>query len=264
MNNLKYFIFLSYLFINLLSQETFLSKYGKTSTKQGYIVFDSSSFSNGDKMYFTLSAGGSCYDSLKTLYYTYLSSATESPSSIPYSVEKDSDEKTSLAGSVTSFYAFFTIEKKKDEFSNSNGEYLYLKYKCNDEVEIESTKMSGSKLVIIIVVVVAVVGITLLSIYLYYRRKRAANLATMNNNSNMIPNNGVSQYSANVNFVQQPIMIPSPNSNVVNVNQDPNNYYMNKNINICPIPQNIQVIPNGENISSKTNRQMNRKYEKPK
>ena len=133
MNNLKYCIVLSYLFIKILTQEI-LSKYDKTSTKQGYIVFDSSSFSNGDKIYFTLSADGLCYNSLKALNYTYLSSATESPSRIPYCVEKDSDEKTKFAGRVTSFHAFFTIEKNKNEFSNSNGEYLYLKYNCNDEV----------------------------------------------------------------------------------------------------------------------------------
>ena len=94
-------------------------------------------------MYFTLSADGVCYDSLETLNYIYLSNVTESPSSTPFSVKKDSDETVNVVGRVSSFYAFYTIEKKKTEFSNTNGEYLYLKFNCYSKVTVENTKMSG-------------------------------------------------------------------------------------------------------------------------
>ena len=262
MKLLKYLIFLCFFYINILSQKI-LSQYDETSTTKGYIVFDSSSFANEDKMYFTLSTDGVCYDYLDFLYYTYLSNAAELPSSTLYNVRKDSAETTTINRKVSSFHAFFTIEKNKNEFKNTNGEYLYLEFDCLSKVNIENTKMSGSKLTTILVVVFVVIIIIIFSIFIYYyRKKRAANAAMMNINPYLFQGNGVSQYSGNFNYGQQPIMNISPYSNNVNVYQSPNQNYMNNNMNFSASPQNVQVPQNGENLSS--NRVMDQKNEKPK
>ena len=113
MELLKYFIFICYLYINILSRKI-LSQYGETSTTEGYIVFNSSSFANGDEMYFTLSTDGMCNNSLDILYYTYLSNATESPLTTPYNVRKDSVRNKTVCGKITSFRFFLLLRKKKN------------------------------------------------------------------------------------------------------------------------------------------------------
>ena len=82
----------------------------------------------------------------------------------------------------------------------------------------------------------------------------------MNNNPVMIQSNGVSQYSANSNYIygQQQIMKPSPYSNADYQNK--NNNYINNNMNAYIKPRNVQVVQNGDISSSKTSFEMNQKY----
>ena len=258
MELLKYFIFICYLYINILSRKI-LSQYGETSTTEGYIVFNSSSFANGDEMYFTLSTDGMCKNSLDILYYTYLSNATESPLTTPYNVRKDSVRNKTVCGKITSFRFFFTIEKKEKQFKNKNGEYLYLKFNCSYQVEIENTKEIGKTTGAIIAIVIVSIGIIAISIYIYcYKKQRATKEAMMNSNPYMFQGNGVSQYSANSNYGQQPVM--SPYTNGVSVYQGPNN----QNMNFSASPKKVKVVQKEKNLSSKSNRVINQKHEKIK
>ena len=264
-------IFFGFLLINILSIEI-LNKYGKIYTTQGYIVFDSSSFSNGEKMYFTLSTDGYCVYNLDTLYYNYLSSTNSidivAPST-PYRVKRDSSSKTTVNGYVTSFSAYFTIMKKEEEFGNSNGDYLYLTFNCYEDVEIENTKESGAKKILVglIVgfVVFFVIVIVIIIVCCYCRRKRrAARAAMMANNEVMAQTYGISPYGATPIYPQQIMMQPYPNNNVVYAYQNPNMAYMNNNMNFANNPNTVQVVQNGVNPQSFSNRQMNQKFEKPK
>ena len=259
------FIFLGYLFILILSTIEFLSKYGKTSTSQGIVIFDSGSFSNGDKMYFTISTDGVCQD-LSSLTYSYENSKECNSHSNPtQTVNKDSISSTSVNGRVTSFSVYFTIKKKPEEFGTSTGQYLLLNFDCNYRVEIENTKISGAtKDLIIVIVIVSVVVIIIISICIYCNCKRRRRRAPpMMFNDDMAPSYGVSPYGATPYYGQQPIVQPYPISNASSVYQNPNMVPMNNNMNFAA-PQAVQIVQNSGAPPTGTNRYMSQKYKKPK
>ena len=263
-------IFFGYLLINILSIQT-LNKYGKIQTNEGCVVFDSSSFSNGEEMYFTLSTDGYC-SYLDKLNYNYISSIDSldiNTPSTPYMVSMESRSSTKINGRLTSFSAYFTIKKKEEQFQGSNGNYLYLEFDCYYKVEIENTKESGAKKILIGMIIGFVVFFVLIVIIIivccYCRRKRmAARAAMMSNNVAMSQTYGVSPYGATPIYGQQVMMQPYPNNNVVYTYQNPNMAYMNNNMNFANYPNTVQVVQNGVNQQSLSNRKMNQKYEKPK
>ena len=269
MKYLRHFflIFLGYVFINILAQGI-LGKYGKIHTNSGYVIFDSSSFSNGDKMYFTLSGGSSCYyyNNLDRIGYKYISSSSESLSTISpsYFVYKDGQSTSSRNGYITSVKSYFTIKKKESQFEGSNGEYLYMEFYCSD-VDIENTKESGAKkgaiIAIIVTVIFVVILVVLVVICCYLRRKRMlARRAMMINGPGMVPGYGVSPYGATPYYGQQPVY---PSGNVVYATQTRNLANMNNNMNFAT-PQTVQVVQNGVMHPSVSSREVIQNYEKPR
>lgn len=264
-------IFFGSLLISIFSIEI-LNKYGKIYTRKGYVVFDSSSFSNGDKMYFTLSTDGYCVYNLDILYYNYLSSTNTidmQTISTPYWVRRDSSSTTTVNGYVTSFSAYFTIQKKEEQFGDSNGNYLYLEFNCNSHVEIENTEESGTTNIVIGLIIAFVVFFVIMVIIIIVccicRRKRmAARRAMMSNNVAMAQAYGVSPYGVTPIYGQQVMMQPYPYNNVVYAYQNPNMANMNNNMNFASNPNTIQVVQNGVNQQSLSNRPINQNYEKPK
>ena len=263
MKYLRHFflILLGNVFISILAQGI-LGKYGKIHTSNGYIIFDSSSFSNGDKMYFTLSSNDLCYYYLDRIRYIYISSPTDlSPSpTTNYIVYKDAQSTSSVNGYITSVKSYFTIKKKESEFGSTNGEYLYMEFDCNN-VAIENTKESGAKKVAIIAIIVTVIFVVifvvLIIICCYLRRKRRlARAAMMINGPGMVPGYGVSPYGATPYYGQQQIY---PSGNVVYASQTRNLANMN-----FAAPQTVQVAQNGVMQPSGTNRGIIHNYEKPR
>ena len=267
MKSLRHFflILLGYVFINILAVGI-LGKYGKIHTSSGFVIFDSGSFSNGKKMYFTLSSPGGCYGNLNTIDYKYVSTT----SGLSYStlttfiVYKDGQSTTTYNGYITSVKSYFTIKKKESEFEDTNGEYLFLKFNC-DDVSIENTKESGAKkatmiaIIVTVIFVVIFVGLTIICCYL--RRKRMlARRAMMVNTPGMVPSYGVSPYGATPYYGQQPAY---PSGNIAYAPQNRNIANMNNNMNFAA-PQTVQIAQNGVMQPSGSSGEVVQNYEKPR
>ena len=156
------FIFLSFLFCEILSTET-LKKYSTFTTIRKYAIFESKEFSIGDKMYFKLTTSEEQNHSLE-LKYEYFTTKTEAQINldsnyIPKNSVSSQVSQSSSLGSIGTYSRFFTIEKKSSELGDSNGDYLLLYYNFDGEIKFENTKSSGETKIIIIIIVVFVVFI---------------------------------------------------------------------------------------------------------
>ena len=108
-----------------------LSKYGSKDTSDGYIVFDSSGFNEGEEMHFKIEASEFSYISLiDYVEYCYLNSEYDDIDNIPSSYRyKAYIKSTSYYSERYDSYArkHFTIKKQNSEFGTStSGNYLFL------------------------------------------------------------------------------------------------------------------------------------------
>ena len=266
---MKYFKYLLFVFIghliNKILSIKFLDKYSKVSTYDGYVVFNSSSFSIGDNMYFSLSTDSPfCSPHLNYLNYKYYSNKNNIDLDITpsKSVYQESESTTTIMGRTT-FSTYFTINKKEEEFEASNGNYLYLHFDCTSTVEVENTKNSGGimNIALTIVLVVFIVVVWIFVIYLSccrYCRNRKISEAMIISNTNMIGSYGVSPYNNTPYYPQQPIIQQNSNFNVPYA-------YKNEKMNYEAAPQSIQICQNGNKTASNSNRPAKKKkVEKPK
>ncbi len=234
------FIIFSFFIMNVFSIQT-LKKYGSLKANENFVMFESDSFSVGDKMFFKIETEEYCDD---YLYYQYYNDYDDLPSLLLftplYYVRQTSHSSVRVNGRITSMTRYFTIEKKKSELDLSNGKYLLLNYKCTSQYEIENTESNGSTTIIIIVVIVFCVIIVIFIIVIVvfcYRRK--ARLMMMNR---QMPYNYVVPYGGSP-YYQQPVYpYPQmPNNQVVYQNPQP--IYMSPS----NVPgSNVQIMQNGE------------------
>ena len=265
---MKYFKYLFFVFIghliNKILSIKFLEKYSKVSTYDGYVVFNSSSFSLGENMYFSLSTDSPFSSSrLNSLNYKYYSNKNKIDIDITPSkfVNQDSDSSTTVMGKTT-YSIYFTINKKEEEFEVSNGNYLYLHFDCTSTVEVENTKKNGGtmNLALTIVLVVFIFVVWIFVIYLSccrYCRERKIREAMIISNTNMIGSYGVSPYNNTPYYPQQPVIQQNSNINVPYAHQ-------NEKLNFEAAPQSIQICQNANKTPSNTNRPIKKKkVEKP-
>ena len=255
------FLIFFYLIINVLSVEI-LQKDKSIKTDNNYIIFDSSQFAIGDKMYFELDSKGWCSEYLDYQYFDNIDSINYY-SELKYDVEKEASSSTTVNGSIKSYTLYFTIKKTENELDGLKGDFLLLEFNCDKSpIEFSNTKTSGkSKIVTIVIIVIVVffvliIGIVLLIRYCYKRRITGAVYGVEQNYP----------YQVNPYYAGQPFPPQYQYGNATIIYQNPNavmNIPNNVNNNYGAAPQNVPIVQNNEIPSSREDNFV-QKYEKPK
>jgi hypothetical protein len=186
----KHFIIIMMFFISIKAAAfPILKKYGKAENTNGKVIFESKDFSEGDDMHFKIKTNGNfIFKELQFRYFSNIEDITSS-SSTRYSESYKSSSTTSVNGRVTSTL-YFTIKKKSEDYSDSNGNYLLLEINSFNFVDFENTEKDGSKSIIIIVIIVLVVSLVVIGVIIglccYCIRKRARMRAAYINPTPMI------------------------------------------------------------------------------
>ena len=182
----------SLLIITCLLSSVFplLPKYDSKDTSDGYIIFDSSSFNEGEEMHFKIEALEYSYISIMDyVEYCYLNSENDDIDNIPSSYWYRANFKsTSYYSERFDNYArkHFTIKKQKSEFGTStSGNYLFMKLPIQKDewCKITNTEEDEGKLptwaiiVIVVIVVIIIVVVIVCCIVRAKQRKQAIALS---------------------------------------------------------------------------------------
>ena len=235
-----FFIFFNLIIGVLL--EDILQRDESKETINDYIIFNSSSFSIGDKMYFEIKSNGDCDYTLYYQYYDNVSSIDYNNTELYYNTKSTSSSSTKVNGKIETLYLYFTIKKKENELDGLEGDYLFFNFDCDDSVEFANSEKSGTASNITTILLI-VAGVILLFIACFliirYCHKRGGNEGVV--------------YEERGNYFQgNPYPIqgnPYPNQGIP---------YPNPNSSGMPIPQQngnstfiYQNNPNNPNIGKK-------------
>ena len=174
------FVFSSFLIIKVFLSSTILEKYGAISSMNGKVIFNSKKFSEGEKMYFKITAYKYCESPLYYEYYSNINDINlELNSFPPYWKSSKVYETESYNNIITSSTNYYTLEKKVDE-NKSNGDYLLLTVDCGKgKVDFENTEKDESIKVIIMIVVAVILVIII--IFFCLKISKTKWLSFMNN-----------------------------------------------------------------------------------
>ena len=256
-NKNYYFVIFFNLIIGLLSEDI-LQKSESKETNNDYIIFNSSSFSIGNDMYFEIKSKSDCDDYLYYQYYDNVSSIDYN-SELYYKTKSTTSSSTKVNGKIKSLNLYFTITKKENELDGLKGDYLFLNFDCDDSVEFANSEKSGiSKNTAIILPIVAGVILLFIACFLiirYYRKRRMRGVVYEERENypyqyNIYPNQGIPYPNQGIPYPNQGIPYPYPNSSGMPIPQQNGNstfiYQNNPNI--------IMNNPNNPNIGEKVKR----------
>ena len=191
MKSLKFIISL-YLLSNVCP---LLTKYGTEVLTTNYAIFESKDFDDNEEMHFKIQSHEyNFYENYEyspyNVEYNYFSGANVDVNSIGYPHHEYFKKTTYEDGNYKTKY--FTIKKKRSEYSNTNGNYLYIEFRnlhvsSVEKATITNTKEDEGKLetweiVVIVVVIVAIIaGIIIFCVCRRMRMKRAQQAAMATN-----------------------------------------------------------------------------------
>ena len=216
-----------------------LGKYEKlTYRSDPYVIFDSSDFKIGDKIYFKIK-GYSIYGFIEYAFFDdYNIFSTVSPANLKRQFPKREVFKNDRL-SYTDEVRYYTIEKTRDSIIQGvEGNYLIIYPNVHDFYDIENTKEDSNSIIIgVVLAVVAVAVIIGIIVYCYKKKKLAAyNQANSqnyntnnqvqvqnNNNVNTYNQNYNNGFNSNDNFYNNAQNSNYPNNNVPNSNYPNNN-----------------------------------------
>ena len=193
-------------------------KYEKT-TKQGgdgtedFVIFDSSEFSKGDKIYFKITADDFAYEEI---YFEFF----DDPNDYTPKSRWAAEYPTSTSESHNSITKYYTIEKSSRNLGSYEGKFLVIYFWCYGNIEIENENNENALMIALIVVGVVIVGAVVVFIICYCIRKRR----------NAMMRNGYGTENVQVvnnNYGQQPV--PNYQNNNMNMNMNANNAYAYNN-----------------------------------
>ena len=177
------FIYFIILIVFVYNIENFLEKKKGITTNKNYAIFDSSDYSSGNKMHFMLHSDYYCDNELKYAYLNDFNNLQTNPL-VPYSVSLSSEEnKKTENNQIISKTKYFTIKKKKDEYSGTKGDYLLLYFGCAGEVEIKNEKKKLSRIIIAIIICSIAIALLVAALIFYccYWKKKKLNDNNINN-----------------------------------------------------------------------------------
>ena len=173
-----------YLFLTFIFSFAFplLTKYGKETTTDGVIIFESKDFKEGEEMHFKIIAYEISYMPINYIEYYYLNSNMDN-------IEFDTSNCYKIYFSSTEYYTeyniyytrkYFTVKKQKSQYgSSTNGDYLimslpiYSGYPASVyNTEEDESKLPGWAIAVIVIVIVALVAILIICCILKIRRKQ--------------------------------------------------------------------------------------------
>jgi len=192
-----------------------LKKYGKITVpaSDGFIIFDSSDFSKGSKIYFKITASDFTDDAI---YFEFYDDPNDYIPNDNFAFVYPTDTSINH-DSVTNYY---TIEKSSRNLGSLKGKYLIIYFYCYGNVEIENTKRDEALMISLIIVGIVIVVAIVVIIICYCRRKKR--MAAMTNGYNGTQNVQVVNNNNN-NYVQQQQVPNYPNNNMnANMNMDMN------------------------------------------
>lgn len=223
------------------------------------VVFDSDSFSEGDKIYFKITATKfNDEDIMFEFYDDYESHQFDMKNDESPERRRDAkdeyDSKDWIGDGTTNFYI---IKKDKKYFkTNVKGKYLGIYIDAQGKILVENYKKDESTLIAVIVVVVFVVIIVgFIICYCVKRKKRHVEMNNGYNGNNVNVNNnpnqgnyGLQQNNPNYNMNLNMNKIPQENNGYNNNGYNNNNGYFNNNAynnnnmgyNNNPYPNNLQ------------------------
>ena len=196
-----------------------LKKYDKTTVQGGngaekFIIFDSSEFSKGDKIYFKITADN--FES-EEIYFEFF----DDPNDYTPKSRWAPEYPTSTSESRNSITKYYNIEKSSRNLGSLEGKYLVIYFWCYGNIEIENVNNEDALMISLIVVGVVIVGAVVVFIICYCIRKRR-NAAMMGNGY------GTENVQVvNNNYGQQPV--PNYQNNNMNMNMNANNAYAYNN-----------------------------------
>ena len=171
-----------------------LTKYGTEILTDNDVFFESKDFDDDEEMHFKIQSKSNNFDynslSSYDVEYYYFSNADVDPSSIGDPHHVNFKKTTNEDGGYQTKY--FTIRKKRSEYRNTNGNYLYIKFpnlrvSPSQTATITNTEEDEGKLetwaiVVIIVICVAIIaGIIIYCICRRIRMKKAQQAALATN-----------------------------------------------------------------------------------
>jgi type II secretory pathway pseudopilin PulG len=194
-----------------------LTKYGTEILTINDVIFESKDFDDDEEMHFKIQSKSYNFDyssvSSYDVEYYYFSNADVSPSTISSPHHVYFKKTTNEDGGYRTKY--FTIRKKRSEYRNTNGNYLYIRFPNLRATNIEratitNTEEDEGKLetwAIVLIVVICVAVIAVIIIYCICRRIRmkkaqqaamARNVAAINaqNQANQAAYNYAAQNAA--------------------------------------------------------------------
>ena len=193
------FIIHIFLLSNITSPELFtlLEKYKTKTTTNGFFIFHSETFKDGETMSFEIECPGAFLD--ENVYYYYL----DIPEDFDITNDMETKEFTRISEDEGIETGYLDIKKESSDYEPTNGKYLFIQFYCEDtdhEAKITSVKPTElSTTEIIIIVVVIFVAIVIGAIFWLWKRKKASqnNEAPIDNNNNVNVNNN--NYNNNYN-----------------------------------------------------------------
>lgn len=196
---MKFFRFIIYLCL-FLAVCPLLTKYGTEVLTTNYVIFESKDFDDDEEMHFKIQSHEiNFYENHEyspyNIEYNYFSDANVNVYTIGYPHHEYFKKTTYEDGGFKTKY--FTIKKKRSEYRNTNGNYLYIEFgnlyvSPLEKATITNTEEDEGKLetwVIVVIVVACVLVIAGIIIFFVCRRIRmkraqqaamATNVAVMN------------------------------------------------------------------------------------
>ena len=176
-----------YLLSNSYSQISTLTKYGTITFSGDTVHFESKDFDDGEDMHFKIQAGEYDFDDH---YYTYDVEYFYANSNwAQVSLSRHVNYKKTSRDEDHMMTKYFTITKKRGEYSPSNGDYMVIKFINYDgslaiitNTEEDEGKIETWVIVVIVVICVAIIaGIIIYCICRRIRMKKAQQAALATN-----------------------------------------------------------------------------------
>ena len=264
--HLSIFIISSFLIIKVFLSSTILEKYGHISSMNGKIIFNSNGFSEGEKMYFKITAHKKCESQLYYEYYNNINDINLSSNSFPlYSTSSKAVETYTVLNTVKSSTLYYTIEKKFWEY-NSKGDYLLLVVDCGDgQINFENTEKDESiKILVIVFAIIAIIVVICICCCkkmgrMRWRRYAHQRIYTNVNGTYPYPHGQIYPVQGNYFVPPQEMRMVYNNPNGVSYNINPNIQYYNvpnmnvpstsANINPAPVPPVVNNLVTNSNVS---------------
>ena len=237
--------------------EDILQRNESKKTNNDYIIFNSSSFSIGDEMYFEIKSKGDCDDILYYQYYDNVSSIDYNNTELYYNTKSTSSSSSKVNGKIKSLSLYYTIKKKENELDGLKGDYLFFNFDCDESVEfVNSKKNNNLTTILAIVAAVIILSIACILIIRYCRKRRMEGVIYEEGynypyQGNPYPIQGIPYPNQGIPYPNQgnPYPYPYPNSSGMSIPQQNGNstfIYQNNPNMIINNPNN-----NNHNIGKK-------------